>query len=101
MNWDYGEDQDDGYCYDDKPYPKTVCVYMYDDEVVLEYFTHNGGHPSSVHRIARKDLVEYLETTIFEKFQVPHGFAPKDVREAILLCKIPRGYNPLRGYQSP
>jgi len=81
MRWDYGEDQDDGY---GEEFARYFDVYMFTDEVVIKYFTHNGGYPSSVHRVARRNLTEYLNSTIYEKFIVPYGFNADYVRDAIL-----------------
>ncbi len=84
MNWDYGEDQDDGYSYDDEPFRKYCTVEVCTDRIIVRFFTHNGGYPSVVNQWENEIIKRYLDEIIFERFGVPHGFNPHEVRYEIM-----------------
>ena len=84
MDWDYMEDQDDGYMHPNDTFRNYFIVDLQDDCVNIHFFTHNGGYPSSIRRIDIEDIGDYLHTTLYERFGLPLGFNPDDIAHDVL-----------------
>jgi len=91
MDWDYGEDQDDGYMHPNDTFRKYFTIDLQDDYVTIRFYTHNGGYPFSTRLIETDKICEFMYVTIYEMFSIPMGFDPDEVAYEYFAMKKSEG----------